>query len=191
MSCFFYHLCKKMIMTKWLMVHLVCAGMLLSYGGCKNNNADSNYHQMDQDKLKEKLVRANKEYYGNEDEAINDFVSRMGYNMQKTQRGVRYHIFNKNNGTLIKEKQKVEIKYVAKLLDGTLCYTSDSTGNLEFEIGKTDLPVGLQEGLLQMSKGEKAILVSPSNLGYGLTGDGAAIPSNAVLVYEVEVVEVK
>lgn len=180
-----------MVMTKWLLINVALAAMLFSYSGCKNNSSDGNYNQMDQEKLKEKLVRANKEYYANENNTIDDYVTRLGYNMQKTQRGVRYYIFNKTNGELIKNKQRVEVKYVAKLLDGTLCYTSDSTGNLEFEMGKTDLPVGLQEGLMQMSKGEKALLISPSNLGYGLTGDGAAIPPNAVLVYEVEVVRVK
>lgn len=178
-------------MYKCLSINLLLTSLLISYSGCKNNSTEGSYDQINQDKLKEKLVRANKEYYANEDEAINDYVTRLGYNMQKTQRGVRYYIFNKKENVRVRGKQLVEIKYSAKLLDGTLCYTSDSTGNLEFEMGKTDLPVGLQEGLMQMSKGEKALLISPSNLGYGLTGDGAYIPPNAVLVYEVEIIDVK
>lgn len=72
-----------------------------------------------------------------------------------------------------------------------MCYSSDSTGNLVFQIGKTDLPVGLQEGVQLMSKGEKAVLITPSKLGYGFTGDGANIPPNAVLYYDVELIKIK
>jgi len=42
-----------------------------------------------------------------------------------------------------------------------------------------------------MSKGEKAVLITPSKLGYGFTGDGANIPPNAVLYYDVELKKIK
>jgi FKBP-type peptidyl-prolyl cis-trans isomerase FkpA len=166
---------------------------LFFFSSCLNNNEqnDKNYEQLDKEKLKEKLVTANKQYYINENEQIDGYVNRLGYKVNKTERGVRYYVYKKSSTSLLQKEQHVILDYSVKLLDGTICYTSDSTGVLDFQIGHTDLPAGLQEGLLQLGKGDKAILITPSYLGYGLSGDGGNIPSNAVLVYDVSVLNTK
>ncbi|MCL8009141.1 FKBP-type peptidyl-prolyl cis-trans isomerase, partial [Gelidibacter japonicus] len=43
--------------------------------------------------------------------------------------------------------------------------------------------------LLQV--GDKARLVIPSDLGYGAQGAGGVIPPNAILVFDVELMDVK
>ena len=137
------------------------------------------------------MVRVNKSQTYSEQNQIEEFISRYNYKMDTTGTGLRYLIYKKANGKTPDRHSIVVINYEVKLLDGTICYNSDSTGDLEFEIGKTDLPVGLQEGLQLMNIGEKAIFISPSKLGYGLTGDGDMIPPNAVLVYNVELKKIK
>ena len=49
---------------------------------------------------------------------------------------------------------------------------------------------GWDQGLLGMCVGEKRKLVIPPELGYGDSGAGAKIPGGAVLVFEVELVNI-
>jgi peptidylprolyl isomerase len=50
---------------------------------------------------------------------------------------------------------------------------------------------GFREGMLLMSIGDKATLFIPSHLGYGPRGAaGGAIPPNADLVFELELIDV-
>jgi cyclophilin family peptidyl-prolyl cis-trans isomerase len=48
---------------------------------------------------------------------------------------------------------------------------------------------GFNEGVSKMNFGDKAILFIPSNLGYGEAGAGDAIPPNANIIFEVELLE--
>lgn len=164
----------------------------LIFVSCQNENKNhQNFEQLDQKKLKEKLISANKIYYKNQDEEIDAYISRLGYDMQKTATGVRWMIYKPGTGKQAASESEVEVKYTVQLTDGTFCYSSDSTGNLEFKIGHSDLPTGFQQGISLLKEGDKAIIIAPSNLGYGLTGDGGKIGSNAILVYDVELIDVK
>jgi len=48
---------------------------------------------------------------------------------------------------------------------------------------------GFREGMLKMEFGEKAMLFIPSHLAYGEKGAGRAIPPNADLVFEIEIMD--
>ncbi len=165
---------------------IVC--VLLS---CRPSHKQADDKKLSQEQVKEELVKVNKAQTYSEQSQMEDFIKRYDYKMQTTATGLRWLIYKKNNGHKVAASSIVKVKYEVKLLDGTLCYNSAATGDLEFQIGKTDLPMGLQEGVQLMQTGEKAIFISPSKLGYGLTGDGDMIPPNAVLVYDVELLTVK
>jgi peptidylprolyl isomerase len=47
---------------------------------------------------------------------------------------------------------------------------------------------GFIEGIKQMKMGEKAVLFIPSQIGFGEQGAGDAIPPNANLIFEVEII---
>lgn len=104
---------------------------------------------------------------------------------------MRYNIYYRGKGTeLIRESDLVEIEYEVSLLDGTVVYSSKDQGKLELQVGKSSLANGLQEGLRYLHMGDKAILIVPSHLAYGLTGDGDKIGKYQVLVMNVEVLRV-
>jgi peptidyl-prolyl cis-trans isomerase A (cyclophilin A) len=49
---------------------------------------------------------------------------------------------------------------------------------------------GWDEGIQLLKVGDKARFVIPSDLGYGARGAGGAIPPNATLVFDVELVSI-
>lgn len=84
---------------------------------------------------------------------------------------------------------RVEVRYVGKLSDGTVFDTSGD-GFFEFTIGIGQVIVGWDEGIKLMSLGEKATLHVPSEMAYGSEGEGKKIPPNADLIFEVELLKI-
>lgn len=60
-----------------------------------------------------------------------------------------------------------------------------------FQLGVSNVIPGWQQGMAGMRVGGKRILTIPSHLGYGVMGSPPAIPSNAGLVFEVELLQMR
>jgi len=67
----------------------------------------------------------------------------------------------------------------------------DRNEPFEFPIGQGRVIKGWDEGVASMKVGGKRTLILPSDMGYGARGAGGVIPPNAVLVFDVELLEVR
>ncbi len=139
----------------------------------------------------EDLAKANERLLRIENEQIASFIKRYNWSMQESGSGLRYNIFEKKQGKTVAYGSTVSLNYTIQLITGDTIYTSKHEGVKTFTIGQGQEPRGLEEAVLMMRPHEKAQLIVPSHLAYGLIGDGVAIPKRACLVYTIEIINVQ
>ena len=95
---------------------------------------------------------------------------------------------------IIPKGQLVSVHYTGYLndLNGKKFDTSVGRGQrpLQFQIGMMEVIRGWDEGILEMSIGEKAILKCSADYAYGEDGVPPVIPPNTDLVFEVELIAI-
>ena len=135
---------------------------------------------------KESLIRANKGLVTIDHERIEAFAERHQWEMSTTETGLWYQIYDHGDGDSARIGLIANMNYTVSLLDGTVCYSSDSTGQKSFVIGHGGVESGLEEAILMMRVGDKARFIMPPHLAHGLPGDNNKIPARSTIVYQVE-----
>jgi peptidylprolyl isomerase len=106
-----------------------------------------------------------------------------------TPSGLKYVDLLVGTGAAVKTGDHVSVNYLGKLLDGTKFDASaDHGGTFDYVQGVTSLIQGWTEGTSTMKVGGKRKLIIPPQLGYGMQGAGDAVPPNATLIFEIEMV---
>lgn len=109
-----------------------------------------------------------------------------------TPSGLKYYVLAPSKSTVVaKTGNKVKVHYTGWLTDGKKFDSSLDRGEpIEFAVGTGQVIKGWDEGITGMKVGEKRQLQIPAALGYGARGAGGAIPPNADLIFDVELVAV-
>ncbi|VEU43616.1 unnamed protein product [Pseudo-nitzschia multistriata] len=95
-----------------------------------------------------------------------------------------------NSGKKAKVNTPCECHYAGTLIDGTEFDSSYKRGQ-PLTFAPNQVIKGWTEALQIMDEGAKWELYIPSELGYGDRGAGASIPGGAVLVFTLELIDIK
>ena len=116
--------------------------------------------------------------------------------MVTTDSGLRYEDHEVGMGSDTVAGDRVEVHYTGWLdNDGEKGQKFDSSVDrgrtFSFILGTGRVIKGWDEGVAGMKIGGKRTLYIPSELGYGSRGSGRAIPPNADLIFDVEMISIK
>jgi FKBP-type peptidyl-prolyl cis-trans isomerase FkpA len=109
---------------------------------------------------------------------------------KKQASGLIFSSLREGTGVQPKATDVVKVHYKGTLIDGTEFDSSYKRGE------PTEFPLNgvikcWTEGVAMMKVGGKAKLTCPSDIAYGDRGAGPNIPGGAVLIFEVELIDVK
>jgi FKBP-type peptidyl-prolyl cis-trans isomerase FkpA len=181
----------KPFLLKITVVNLIAVVLILSISCSNEPEKKKRLTREEMAQYNKSLETANKYLTTLDAERIENYYKRRNWEMKVTETGMWYQIYQKGNGSKAKEGQIAVLNYRISLLDGTLCYSSDSTGAKEFAIGHGGVESGLEEGILLLRIGDKARFILPPYKAHGLIGDMDKIPARSIIIYELELLDLK
>ena len=112
--------------------------------------------------------------------------------LTKTESGLRYVDVSTGQGEEASPGRTATVHYTGWLTSGKKFDSSrDRNEPFSFPIGGQQVIAGWDEGVAGMQVGGRRKLVIPPELGYGAAGAPPDIPPNAILVFDVELLDVK
>lgn len=109
-----------------------------------------------------------------------------------TKSGLKYVDIVVGKGAVPKPGQFVSVHYTGWLTNGKKFDSSRDSGRpYRFRLGMRKVIPGWDEGIATMHVGGKRKLTIPPNLAYGASGFADAIPPNATLLFDVELVGIE
>ena len=169
-----------------------------------DENAFQKYSQDMMIKQREISEQKAKEQLVTDIEKIDAYLSENNISAQKTESGLRYVITKEGKGEKVQHGQKIKANYIGRLLNGAFFDSNieqiakenglyderRAYGPFQTAIGEGAVIKGWDEGFQLMNQGSEATLYIPSGLAYGPRERSAEIPANAILVFEIELLEI-
>ena len=96
------------------------------------------------------------------------------------------------SGQMAQSGDSISVHYTGWLVGGEKFDSSYDRGSpIEFPVGQQRVIKGWDEVVRLMNVGSKYTVIIPPELGYGQRGAGGAIPPNATLIFEMNLVDIK
>jgi len=109
--------------------------------------------------------------------------------MERTTSGLWIEEIAEGVGRVAARGNRIRIHYIGYLADGTVVDSSLGGESYQFELGSADVIRGWNQGIVGMKVGGRRRLVIRPGLAYGARGRPPVVPPNAVLVFEIQLVD--
>ena len=162
---------------------------VMTFASCEDNNADNQYVNTNNKQKKESLEKANRYMVLKEKEDVDNYIERHHLKVNWLGTGFCYSIVKQGDTELIKKGNLVTLDYEVRFLTGELVYNSKENGPKMFVVGMGGVENGLEEAIVNLHKNDVAVIILPSNMAYGILGDGNKIPPKTPIVYNLKVIE--
>jgi FKBP-type peptidyl-prolyl cis-trans isomerase len=143
------------------------------------------------DAYQEQFVKTNRYMLRRHQDQISAFVERVGWDARPSETGLWIVVEDSGKGPAIVDNCIVSFTFSSSLLDGTPCYEATDQAPKQIVLGKGGIESGVEEGLKHLKQGGSAIFLIPPHLAHGNFGDRDRIPGNSVLIYRIEVKDVR
>jgi FKBP-type peptidyl-prolyl cis-trans isomerase len=123
-----------------------------------------------------------------------EFADELGIDlaeMRQTPSGMYVLELEEGRGLGARPGHVLSIHYTGWLINGEVFDTSAEKGPLSFQLGARQVIRGWEEGVAGMRIGGKRRLIIPPGLAFGSRGQPGAIPPYAMLIYEIELLDIK
>ena len=178
-------------MRKLLYVFLLTV-LVGAFSACRDHGVTGSVVTSSETEKEDKdapYVEGNKNIMRRENEEMQMFIRRYGWQMQRTPTGLYVQILEPGSGDLYVENDRVAVAYRTFLLSGEMVYCSDSDGVKRFVVNRSEEIDALHEAVQLLRPGAKARLVIPSHLGYGVAGDGDRIQGLQPFMMEISMLD--
>lgn len=134
---------------------------------------------------------------GIDDKLIQDYLAKNNIKATKTESGLYYSISQEGKGAQAKPGDTAVVNYTGMTIEGKKFDSNMDPAFMhvepfKFAVGMGMVIKGWDEGFMALKKGSKGTLYIPSGLAYGANSpDPSKIPANGVLLFDVELVDVK
>ncbi|WNJ20681.1 FKBP-type peptidyl-prolyl cis-trans isomerase [Pontibacter sp. G13] len=119
---------------------------------------------------------------------LKDFLNKRDITFQESPDGVLYTVETPGEDPKPAAGQYVQVHYTGKLLDGTTFDSSVERGTpFVFKLGQGQVIKGWDVGIPLFGIGGNGTIYLSPELGYGAQGAGDAIPPNASLQFDIQV----
>lgn len=146
--------------------------------------------------LTQEQIKAEEEDYHNnkvqeELDLISDYLTENEITTQPTESGLYFVEKVKGNGKKVSAGDSISVSYKGYFINGEVFDSTEKSGKpFNFKVGIGKVIPGWDEGLTYMNQGGEALLIIPSEIGYGFNGYYPYIPPYSTLIFEVKIEKV-
>ena len=155
-----------------------------------SQNEFEEFQRIQYEKMQQEMEQQSNDQLSIDLELIDNYLKENDITAKTAESGLRYVITKMGSGENAAPGDNVTVHYTGMLLNGEKFDSSlDRNQPFSFQLGQGMVIRGWDEGITYFNKGSEGTLYIPSTLGYGASGAGGVIPPNAVLIFEIQVLD--